>query len=33
MEWETVLDQPLPDEKRGTSLDGKTLCNMVGSAR
>lgn len=27
-QWmETVLDEPLPNEVRGTSLDGKTLCN------
>jgi len=26
---ETLLDQPLPDEARGTSLDGKTLCNTL----
>lgn len=25
----TVLGQPLPDETRGTSLDGKTLCNTL----
>lgn len=26
---ETLLEQPLPDEARGTSLDGKTLCNTL----
>jgi len=31
-EWmETVLDQPLPEESRGTSLDGKTLCNTLAA--
>lgn len=25
----TVLGHPLPDETRGTSLDGKTLCNTL----
>lgn len=29
-QWtQTLLDQPLPDEARGTSLDGKTLCNTL----
>jgi len=29
-QWmETVLEQPLSDEARGTSLDGKTLCNTL----
>jgi hypothetical protein len=27
----TVLDQPLPQETRGTSLDGKTLCNTLAA--
>lgn len=31
-QWmETLLEQPLPDEARGTSLDGKTLCNTLAS--
>lgn len=25
----TLVDEPLPDEARGTSLDGKTLCNTL----
>ena len=29
-QWtQTILEQPLPDEARGTSLDGKTLCNTL----
>lgn len=29
-EWiRTILAAPLPDELRGTSLDGKTLCNTL----
>jgi len=29
-QWmQTILDEPLPDEVRGTSLDGKTLCNTL----
>jgi hypothetical protein len=28
---EMVLDQPLPEESRGTSLDGKTLRNTWGA--
>lgn len=27
----TILDQPLPHEARGTSLDGKTLCNTLAA--
>ena len=27
----TVLGQPLPEESRGTSLDGKTLCNTLAT--
>lgn len=31
-QWmETVLEQPLPDAMRGTSLDGKTLCNTLAA--
>jgi hypothetical protein len=31
-QWmETVLGRPLPDETRGTSLDGKTLCNTLAA--
>lgn len=31
-QWmETIVDQPLPDEARGTSLDGKTLCNTLAA--
>jgi DDE_Tnp_1-associated/Transposase DDE domain len=26
-----ILEQPLPDERRGTSLDGKTLCNTLAA--
>jgi hypothetical protein len=26
-----TLDQPLPEETRGTSLDGKTLCNTLAA--
>jgi hypothetical protein len=28
---ETALDPPLPEETRGTSLDGKTLCNTLAT--
>jgi hypothetical protein len=28
---ETTLGQPLPEESRGTSLDGKTLCNTLAA--
>ena len=28
---ESLLEQPLPDEARGTSLDGKTLCNTLAA--
>ena len=28
---ETALGQPLPEESRGTSLDGKTLCNTLAA--
>lgn len=29
-QWiESLMDQPLPDEARGTALDGKTLCNTL----
>lgn len=27
----TLLDEPLPDEARGTSIDGKTLCNTLAA--
>lgn len=27
----TILEQPLPEETRGTSLDGKTLCNTLAA--
>jgi hypothetical protein len=31
-QWmQTILAQPLPDETRGTSLDGKTLCNTLAA--
>ena len=31
-QWmETALGQPLPEEARGTSLDGKTLCNTLAA--
>jgi hypothetical protein len=31
-QWmETILEQPLPTETRGTSLDGKTLCNTLAA--
>jgi hypothetical protein len=31
-EWvESLVDEPLPDELRGTSLDGKTLCNTLAA--
>ena len=31
-QWmKTILNQPLPDETRGTSLDGKTLCNTLAA--
>ena len=28
---QTALGQPLPEESRGTSLDGKTLCNTLAA--
>jgi DDE_Tnp_1-associated/Transposase DDE domain len=28
---ETLLDEPLSDEARGTSIDGKTLCNTLAA--
>jgi DDE_Tnp_1-associated/Transposase DDE domain len=28
---ETLLDEPLSDEARGTSMDGKTLCNTLAA--
>lgn len=31
-QWmQTLVDQPLPDEARGISLDGKTLCNTLAA--
>jgi len=31
-QWtDSLLDEPLPDEARGTSLDGKTLCNTLAA--
>ena len=31
-QWmQTILDEPLPNEMRGTSLDGKTLCNTLAA--
>lgn len=31
-EWmQTLVEQPLPNEARGTSLDGKTLCNTLAA--
>ena len=31
-QWtESILEQPLPDEVRGTALDGKTLCNTLAA--
>jgi hypothetical protein len=31
-QWmQTIIEEPLPDEMRGTSLDGKTLCNTLAA--
>jgi hypothetical protein len=33
-QWmQMTLDQPLPEETRGASLDGKTLCNTLAAFR